>query len=135
MIAYILFDISYTILDAPAFAVTTVMTSDVQERTSIIAGGNLWGMVGGVVAALVVPTLRPILGWSVACVVFVAVAVILMIPMLFNVKDDPHEQFDLAEKERSLCEKAVYSLLFDRERDVVYLKSVGVLFRYVFKLE
>ena len=85
--AYILFDISYTILDAPAFAVTTVMTSDVQERTSIIAGGNLWGMVGGVVAALVVPTLRPILGWSLACVVFVIVAVIMMLPMLFNVKE------------------------------------------------
>ena len=85
--AYILFDISYTILDAPAFAVTTVMTSDVQERTSIIAGGNLWGMVGGVVAALVVPTLRPILGWSLGCVVFVIVAVIMMIPMLFHVKE------------------------------------------------
>ena len=85
--AYILFDISYTILDAPAFAVTTVMTSDVQERTSIIAGGNLWGMVGGVVAALVVPTLRPILGWSLGCVVFVIVAVIMMIPMTFNVKE------------------------------------------------
>lgn len=87
LIAYILFDISYTILDAPAFAVTTVMTSSVQERTSIIAGGNLWGMVGGVVAALVVPTLRPILGWSLGCVVFVAVSVVMMIPMLFNVKE------------------------------------------------
>lgn len=87
MIAYILFDISYTILDAPAFAVTTVMTSNVQERTSIIAGGSLWGMVGGVVAALVVPTLRPILGWSLGCVVFVVVAVVMMMPMLFNVKE------------------------------------------------
>ena len=87
LIAYILFDISYTILDAPAFAVTTVMTSDVQERTSIIAGGTLWGMVGGVVAALLVPTLRPILGWSLGCVVFVIVAVIMMIPMLFSVKE------------------------------------------------
>lgn len=87
MIAYILFDISYTILDAPAFAATTVMTSNVQERTSIIAGGSLWGMVGGVVAALVVPTLRPILGWSLGCVVFVVVAVVMMMPMLFNVKE------------------------------------------------
>ncbi len=30
--------------------------------------------------------------------------------MLFNIKNDPHEQFNLAEKERSLCEKAVYYL-------------------------
>ncbi|MBR4953912.1 MAG: MFS transporter, partial [Oscillospiraceae bacterium] len=55
LVAYILFDVSYTILDAPAYAVTTVMTSDVSERTSIIAGGKLWAMVGGVVATLLVP--------------------------------------------------------------------------------
>ncbi|MBR5474373.1 MAG: MFS transporter, partial [Lachnospiraceae bacterium] len=78
LVAYIIFDISYTILDAPAYAVTTVMTADVQERTKIIAGGKLWGMVGGVVATLLVSILRPKLGWFVACVVFVVVSVIMM---------------------------------------------------------
>lgn len=87
LVAYILFDISYTILDAPAYAVTTVMTADVQERTAIIAGGKLWAMVGGVVATLLVPLLRPRLGWFVGCVVFVAVSVLMMIPMLFSVKE------------------------------------------------
>ena len=87
LIAYILFDVSYTILDAPAYAVTTVMTADVSERTSIIAGGKLWAMVGGVVATLLVPLLRPVLGWFAACVVFVAVSVVLMIPMLLSVKE------------------------------------------------
>ena len=87
LIAYILFDISYTILDAPAYAVTTVMTSDVQERTSIIAGGKLWAMVGGVVATLLVPMLRPVLGWFVGCIVFVVVSVIMMVPMMFSVKE------------------------------------------------
>ncbi len=87
LLAYILFDVAYTVLDAPAFAVTTVMTSNVSERTSIIAGGKLWSMVGGVVATLLVPMLRPVLGWAVACVVFVAVSVVLMLPMLFSVKE------------------------------------------------
>ncbi len=87
LVAYIVFDISYTILDAPAYAVTTVMTSDVQERTSIIAGGKLWAMVGGVVATLLVPMLRPSLGWFAACVVFVVVSVLMMVPMLFTVKE------------------------------------------------
>jgi len=87
LVAYILFDISYTILDAPAFAVTTVMTSDVQERTTIIAGGKLWAMVGGVIATLLVPMLRPKLGWFAACIVFVAVSLVLMVPMLFCVKE------------------------------------------------
>ena len=85
--AYIIFDTCYTILDAPAYAVTTAMTSDVDERTSIIAGGKLWGMVGGVVATLLVPLLRPALGWFAACVVFVAVSIVLMLPMLFSVKE------------------------------------------------
>lgn len=87
LLAYILFDVAYTVLDAPAFAVTTVMTSNVSERTSIIAGGKLWSMVGGVVATLLVPMLRPVLGWAVACVVFEAVSVVLMLPMLFSVKE------------------------------------------------
>ena len=87
LVAYILFDVCYTVLDAPAYAVTTVMTSDVEERTAIIAGGKLWAMVGGVVATLLVPILRPPLGWFAGCAVFVAVSVVLMIPMLFSVKE------------------------------------------------
>lgn len=87
LVAYILFDICYTILDAPAYALTTVMTSNIQERTAIIAGGKLWAMVGGVIATLLVPMLRPRLGWFASCVVFVAVSVILMIPALFSVKE------------------------------------------------
>ena len=87
LIAYVIFDISYTILDAPAYAVTTVMTSDVQERTAIIAGGKLWGMVGGVVATLLVPLLRPKLGWFAACVIFVVVSVLMMVPMMFSIKE------------------------------------------------
>ena len=85
--AYILFDVAYTVLDAPAFAVTTVMTGDIPERTSIIAGGKLWSMVGGVLATLLVPMVRPKLGWFGGGVVFVAVSVVLMIPMLFSVKE------------------------------------------------
>ena len=87
LVAYIIFDMCYTILDAPAYAVTTAMTSSVDERTGIIAGGKLWGMVGGVVATLLVPLLRPALGWFTACIVFVAVSIVLMLPMLFSVKE------------------------------------------------
>lgn len=87
LIAYVIFDAAYTILDAPAFAVTTVMTSDINERTKVIAGGKLWAMVGGVIATVLVPMIRSSLGWLTACVVFVVVSVIMMIPMLFSVKE------------------------------------------------
>lgn len=92
LIAYVLFDLCYTILDAPAFAVTTVMTSNVQERTGIIAGGKLWSMVGGVVSTVLIPMIRPKLGWLTACIVFVVVSIILMIPMLFTVKERHSEE-------------------------------------------
>lgn len=107
LIAYILFDISYTILDAPAYAVTTVMTSDVQERTSIIAGGKLWAMVGGVVATLLVPMLRPRLGWFTACIVFVVVSVLMMLPMMFTVKER-HSEMSNAETNPSFKEIVHY---------------------------
>lgn len=87
LVAYILFDVCYTVLDAPAYALTTVMTSNIEERTSIIAGSKLWGMVGGVVATLLVPLLRPKLGWFAACVVFTAVSLVLMVPLLFSGKE------------------------------------------------
>ena len=105
--AYILFDISYTILDAPAFAVTTVMTSNVEERTSIIAGGKLWSMVGGVVATLLVPLLRPVLGRFTACIVFVAVSLVLMVPLLFTVKER-HSENAIAENNPGLKDMLRY---------------------------
>lgn len=46
-------------------------------------------MVGGVIATVLVPVVRPMLGWFAACIVFVAVSVVLMIPMLFHVKERP----------------------------------------------
>ena len=104
LLAYVLFDISYTILDAPAYAVTTVMTSDVQERTAIIAGGKLWAMVGGVVATLLVPMLRPKLGWFAACVIFVVVSVVMMVPMLFAVKER-HSETATAEENPSFTSR------------------------------
>ena len=87
LVAYVLFDVCYTVLDAPAYALTTVMTPNVDERNSIIAGSKLWGVIGGVVATLLIPILRPMLGWFAACVVFVAVSVAMMIPLLFSAKE------------------------------------------------
>ncbi len=87
LVAYILFDVAYTLQDTPVFALTTVMTSNVTERTSIIAGGKLWAMIGGTVATVLIPTIRPRLGWLTSCIVFVVVSLILMIPLLITAKE------------------------------------------------
>lgn len=85
--AYLLFDLAYTVLDSPAFAVTTVMTSNVQERTKIIANGKLWAMVGGTLATVLIPVMEAKLGWSVSSIVFVVVSIPMMLPMAFKVKE------------------------------------------------
>lgn len=87
IIAYLCFDAAYTILDTPSFALTTVMTSNVTERTEIIAGNKLWSMVGGVLAVVLIPMIRPKFGWTWSCVAFVVISVIMMIPMMFTVKE------------------------------------------------
>lgn len=107
LIAYILFDAAYTVLDSPAFAITTVMTTDVDERSFVIAGGKLWAMVGGVVATVLIPIIRNRLGWFTACIVFVAVSVVLMIPLVFNAKEK-HAATEKAEVSPSLKEMFTY---------------------------
>ena len=85
--AYLLFDLAYTVLDSPAFAVTTVMTSNVQERTKIIANGKLWAMVGGTLATVLIPVMEAKLGWAISSIVFVAVSIPMMMPMAFKVRE------------------------------------------------
>ncbi len=107
LIAYIIFDVAYTIQDTPVFALTTVMTSNVTERTSVIAGGKLWAMIGGTVATVLIPTIRPRLGWLTSCIVFVVVSLILMIPLLFTAKER-HSNATAAQDNPTFKEMMVY---------------------------
>lgn len=92
VVAYILFDAAYTMLDAPAFALPTVMTNNIQERTALVSGNKLWAMVGGVLAAVLVPMLQKKLGWFGAGCLFIIGGVILMLPLLFCAKERQSEE-------------------------------------------
>lgn len=92
VVAYILFDAAYTMLDAPAFALPTVMTNNIQERTALVSGNKLWAMVGGVLAAVLVPMLQKKLGWFGAGCIFIIGGVILMLPLLFCAKERQSEE-------------------------------------------
>lgn len=124
LIAYVIFDAAYTILDAPAFAVTTVMTWDIDERTKVIANGKLWAMVGGVIATVLVPMIRSKLGWFTACIVFVVVSVVMMVPMLFHVKE-LHSDSQIAAEDPSL--KDMFRYLKSNKYLIVVLVSLLLL--------
>ncbi len=113
--AYVIFDALYTFLDAPAFAMATVMTDNIQERTSFIAGNKLFAMLGGIVPVVLVGTVTGKLGWSLGAVVFCGVGCLLMIPFLFCGKERRVQRED--EKE----EKFTFRQMFNYLRSNKYL--------------
>ena len=123
LIAYICFDAAYTILDTPSFALTTVMTSNIEERTEIIAGNKLWSMVGGVLATVLIPLIRPKLGWLGACIAFVVISVALMIPMMFTVK----ERHTAAEKKDDPTFREMLTYLKSNKYLIVALVAMLIL--------
>lgn len=105
IIAYILFDAAYTMLDAPAFALPTVMTNNIDERTSFVSGNKLWAMVGGVLATVLVSVMQKQLGWFGAGCIFIIGGVIFMLPLLFCAKE---RQSDEQKKEEDVSLKQIF---------------------------
>ena len=80
-IAYLLWDLAYTLCDAPIFALTTAMTENIQERTVLLSIGRLGGMLGALIIGLGVPLLYPKLGWSVTAIALAIIGAVTMFPI------------------------------------------------------
>lgn len=87
IVAYILFDTSYTMLDAPLFALPSAMTGNIQERTQILSNGRLFAMVGGMGAGLTIPILRPQIGWFFTALLVVGITMLAMLPLMLKGKE------------------------------------------------
>lgn len=87
IIAYILFDTAYTMLDAPLFALPSAMTSNIQERTQILSNGRFFAMVGGMGAGFLIPIIRPQFGWLVTAIIVVVISLAAMIPLMLKGKE------------------------------------------------
>ena len=107
--AYVLFDALYTFLDAPAFAMSTVMTDNIQERTAFISGNKLFAMLGGVVATILIGTVTGKVGWTIGAIIFCGLGCLLMIPYLFCGKE--RRKQDLDEKEETFTFKQMFNYL------------------------
>ena len=87
-VAYILWDTAYTICDVPIFGLVTTMTSNLHERTGLMAIGRMSAMVAAVVVMVVVPQLREAIGgWLPTTILLSIVGVITMIPICFTAKE------------------------------------------------
>ena len=109
ILAYIFFDAFYTFLDAPAFAMATVMTDNIQERTAFISGNKLFAMIGGIVPVVLVGTVTGKLGWSLGAVLFCGIGCLLMVPYLFCGKERRKQRED--EKEETFTFKQMFHYL------------------------
>jgi len=96
--AYIIWDISYTMCDAPIFALATTMTSDIQERTSIYSMSRFTGTLGSFIPMVAVPLMYGEnglnLGWFVTAAIVCSVGFALMLPICFTVKERSHAQIE-----------------------------------------
>lgn len=77
-VAYLIFDIAYTICDVPIFAMTSAVTDQVHERTNIMARNTLLSTITIMIVSIVVPQIYPVIGAFYTSIVIAAVSALLM---------------------------------------------------------
>lgn len=87
VISYILWDIAYTVCDVPIFALSTSMTDNMNERTAILSLGRFMGTIGSMAIVVLLPTIRPVLGWTATAAIITIAGFIFMIPLCFIGKE------------------------------------------------
>jgi probable glucitol transport protein GutA len=78
-VAYLMYDIAYTICDVPIFSMTSAVTDNVQERTSIMSMNSLFGLIVSVLVLVGAPQLYIRIGWLPTALAVAAPAACLMV--------------------------------------------------------
>lgn len=81
--SYILWGMIYTVSDVPIFALATVMTSNSEERVSLITIGRMAAMVAGIAGMIVFMPIVSAMGWTKAMIIMAVIAFLVMIPIKF----------------------------------------------------
>lgn len=127
IIGYILWDICYTMCDAPIYALSTSMTNNMDERNSILSYTRISGGVGGMLASIMIPMMYGEngmnLGWSKTAIIISIIGAVLMLPAGFVIKERYH-----GEKEE-VSFKQLFASLFENKNLVVI-----ILVRFIFML-
>ena len=88
VIGYILWDTAYTICDVPIFGIITTITSNLSERTSLMAIGRIAAMVAAIVVTVAVPQLRSAIGgWFPMALMLSLLGLLFMIPICVTAKE------------------------------------------------
>lgn len=106
-LTYIIFDIIYTISDAPLFSLATVMTGATFERDKLITSGRLAVAVAAILSAVVFD-IKNMFGWTWTAGIYGLVAFLVMFPLQFTAKE---------------------RMQYQRNEDITFIK----IFRYLMK--
>lgn len=87
-VAYLLWDMAYTICDVPIFGLVTTMTDIQQERISLNAAARVCAMIASMLVMVIIPAFRTAMGgWTSSVVMLSIVAVITMLPICLTAKE------------------------------------------------
>lgn len=83
-LTYILWDILYTMSDVPIYALSTVISKDINDRVKVIALGRVMAFIGTLLATVVTIPVVQELGWTPGIILLCAIGMITMIPVKFK---------------------------------------------------
>ena len=116
---YLVWDTVYTLCDVPIHGMVTVMTDNLDERTSIISYKSIWSGVGSGIATII-PTIITGQGvglsFGVAAAIVSVVAFATMIPVCINGK----ERFTNVDDEEQFTVRKMFRYLFSNKYLLIY---------------
>lgn len=122
-VTYIAFGMVYTISDVPIFAQSTVVSENVNERTSYLMTGRFFAMIGGIFGVVLFPLVSAKLGLSTTAYILAIVGFFAMVPFLFKGK----ERIEPVKNDSSVTVKELIKMVFTNKYLVIYFASFLVL--------
>ncbi len=109
VVAYVLWDVAYTIGDVPIYALSTSMSDDPQERVTLISGGRVFAILALLFGAVIIPLVRiPLGGWFMTAVVLCVFSALVMLPISLKGKERFSPVKNENDKDPSIKEMMLY---------------------------
>ncbi len=121
LLSYVLWDLSYTMYDAPLNSLVIVTSGNTDERNHLVALTSFMVYLGGLLIVILVPMLYPMFGWMITGIVIGALALLAMVFMPFKAK----ERFDV-ETEKEASVKEIISCIF-KNKYLLIIVAVQIL--------
>ncbi len=86
-VAYLLYDVGYTMCDVPIFAMTSAVTDQVHERINIMSRNTVFATLTIIVVSVAVPQVYPLVGAFYTAVIVAVVSALMMFFMSHFAKE------------------------------------------------